>query len=218
MPAKRGADGNTSMIWAGSEQAGQDGPSVVAEGIIATTPIATPSGWCPAGELHSGAEVMTFDGGNQTVTRALTLPLEEPPPEFWPLRVPAWAMDNREDVLLLPEQKVLIEADCAEDLFGDPFALVPARALEGWRGIERSRPPQLLASVQLRFARHQLVYASRGILLSCAGDPFAEAEWHPRDFSVCSLAQARHLVTCLMAEEAGAALRLARQHPNGSLA
>lgn len=212
---RRGADGAFAMIWPMSAGAGQDGPSVVAEGILATTPIATPDGWRPAGDLQTGAQVMTFDSGNQTVSQALTLPLEDPPPEFWPLRIPPWAMDNREEVLLLPEQKVLIESDCAEDLFGDPFALIPARALEGWRGIERCRPPPLLAAVQLRFVRHQVIYASRGVLLSCAGDALAESDWQARDYSICSLAQAQHMIVCFMAEEAGAALRRAEQHRQG---
>ena len=33
-------------------------------------------------------------------------------------------------------------ADIAETLYGDPFALIPSQALEGWRGITRWRPPQ----------------------------------------------------------------------------
>ncbi|MFN4129173.1 MAG: Hint domain-containing protein [Paracoccaceae bacterium] len=215
-----GADGVLVMVWKAREQAEQGGPSVIAEGIFATTPIATPGGWCPAGDLRPGAQVITFDAGNQPVTQALVLAAGDPPPGFWPLRVPVWAMDNREELVLFPEQKVLIEADLAEDLYGDPFALIPARALEGWRGIGRCRPLQIAvaAAVQLRFARHQVIYASRGVLLSCAGDRLADNDWQARDYSRYSLAQARHLIACLMAEETGAALRVAEQRRSGSLA
>ena len=206
------------MIWPMPERAELGGPLVVAEGILGTTLLATPEGWLPAGALKPGSQVVTFDSGNQTVTRALRFPLDDLPPAFWPLRIPSWAMDNREELMLMPEQKVLIEADCAEDLYGDPFALIPARALDGWRGIERCRPPPIAAAVQLHFARHQVIYASRGVLLSCAGDAMADSDWQARDYSICSLEQARHLIACLTAEEAGAALRMAEQHRPGSLA
>ncbi|WP_158569173.1 Hint domain-containing protein [Pseudotabrizicola alkalilacus] len=206
------------MVWPEPEQAEQGGPSVVAEGIFATTPIATPGGWRAAGELTPGAQVMTFDAGCQPVMRALVLAFENAPRGLWPLLVPAWAMDNREELVLLPEQKVLIEADVAEDLYGDPFALIPARALEGLRGIARCRPPPLAVAVQLQFAQHQVIYASRGVLLSCGGDPLADAGWRARAYSSYSLAQAQHLIACLMAEETGVALRMAEQHRPGSRA
>ncbi|MDP4031307.1 MAG: hypothetical protein Q8P60_00375, partial [Pseudorhodobacter sp.] len=136
-------------------------------------------------------------------------------PGFWPVLVPVWALDNRQELVLLPEQKVLIKADVAEDLYGDPFALIPARALEGWRGIARCRPPPM--ALQIRFARHQVIYANGGVLLSCAGEAPAHSDWRaPPPFSSYSLAQAQHLVACLMAEETGAALREAGQRRAGS--
>jgi hypothetical protein len=129
--------------------------------------------------------------------------------------VPAWALDNREEITLLPEQKVLIEADVAEELYGDPFALVPAQALEGWRGIARRRPPPTFSVVQLGFASPHVLYASRGLLLSCPGDPFADGGWADQGYCTYSLAQARHLVACMIAEDAGAALSRSRQHQPG---
>ncbi|MDO8885278.1 Hint domain-containing protein [Pseudotabrizicola sp.] len=199
------------MVWQEPEQEQQGGPLVVAEGVFATTLIATPGGWRLAGDLRPGTQVLTFDAGTQCVTQVHSLPCDEAPADFWPLRVPCWAMDNRDEVILLPEQKVLIEADVAEDLYGDPFALIPARALEGWRGIERCRPLEVAIAVQLSFARHQVIYASRGVLLSCGADPFADSDWRAVPYSSYSLAQAQHLIACLMAEETGAALRSAEQ-------
>ncbi|MFN4154991.1 MAG: Hint domain-containing protein [Paracoccaceae bacterium] len=214
--AGSGPDKERVMVWPEPERVGQGGALVVAEGIFATTPIATTAGWCPAGDLGPGALVMTFDGGSQPVLQAQVLAIEDAPPGLWPLLVPAWAMDNRDDLVLLPDQKVLIESDAAEDLYGDPLALIPARALEGWRGIERFRPLPMSVAVQLCFARHQVIYASRGVLLSCAGDPLTDTDWRARDYSSYSLAQAQHLIACLMAEETGAALRMAEQRRSGS--
>lgn len=193
---------------------------VVAEGLLAATPVATPEGWCPAGDLSPGDHVLTFDDGPQPVLSVYMATITDPPPALWPLRVPPWALDNRDEITLLPQQRVLIEADQAEVLFGDPFALIPAEALEHWRGIARARPAHGEAVVQLTFARPQILYASRGVLLSCAGEDWAfpqpgwgdaagEALFTDPGPSVCSLQQGRHLIACLMAEEAGAALSAA---------
>lgn len=200
------------MVWLAPERSEVAGPSVVAEGILARTPIATPNGWIAAESLTDGAFVLTFDCGHQPVVQTRTQDIADAPPELWPLQVPAWAMDNREELLLLPEQRVLIEADLAEDMYGDPFAMIPARALEGWRGIARCRPPETGSVINLRFARHQVIYASRGVLLSCSGDPLANSDWRAAPFSNFTFAQARHLIACLMAEETGAALRSAGRH------
>lgn len=206
------------MIWPEPKHGDEGGPAVVADGIFATTLIATPDGWCQAGSLRPGAHLLTFDGGAQRITGWQIVPFSQTPTSFWPLLIPSWAMDNRDEIILLPEQKVLIEADIAEDLYGDPFALIPARALEGWRGIQRCRPPEAAAAVQLRFSQHQVIYASRGLLLSCAGDPLTDSNWQTTGYASYSLGQAEHLMACLMAEEAGAALHLAEQHRPGATA
>lgn len=203
------------MVWLGPENAETHGLSVIAEGIMVTTPIATPQGWVAAGSIGPGACVLTFDHGPQMVVSAQIQPLSAAFRPLWPLLVPAWSLDNREDLVLLPEQKLLIEADLAESLYGDPFALIPAAAMDGWRGISRWRPSDGMAAVVLTFDDPQIVYASRGVLLSCAGDPFAAPDWHAPDHAAYSMAQARHLLACLMAEEAGAALRTLGQHQIG---
>ena len=195
------------MVWMGPQSSELSGPSVIAEGIVATTPIATPKGWRAAGSLGPGARVLTFDHGPQEVILSHLHPLSAVFPSHWPLLVPPWALDNRDDLVLLPEQKVLIEADVAEELYGDPFALIPAQALAGWRGIDRCRPQDGASAVTLGFAEAQVVYASRGVLLSCPGGSDFDMDWPTTDHAAYSLTQARHLVACMMAEEAGAALR-----------
>jgi hypothetical protein len=206
------------MVWLGPESKERSAPSVVAEGIVAATPIATPLGWRAASSLVPGSEVLTFDNGPQPVTSAHVVALGTGSLSHWPLLVPAWALDNRDELILLSEQRVLIEADIAETLYGDPFALIPSQAMEGWRGIARMRPPEGAAAVLLEFATPQVVYASRGVLMSCPGDPYSDADLQAAQHVNYTLAQARHLIACLMAQEAGATLRTLGQHRTGLVA
>ncbi|WP_435257684.1 Hint domain-containing protein [Thioclava sp. FR2] len=194
------------MVWMGSERPIAGAATVVAEGLFAMTPVATPEGWVPAGELGPGDAVLTFDNGVQTVSTVYSAPFQDAPAELWPLRVPAWALDNRDEIVLLPQQKILLESDLAEQMYGDPFALIPAEALEFWRGIARFKPSVGQEIVQLCFEAPQVLYASRGVLLSCAGQNWAREDWADPGFSSYSGAQARHLVACHMAEEVGASL------------
>lgn len=199
------------------------GQSVRADGILSGMPIATPQGWRAVESLVPGDAVLTFEGGAQVLGQVDIHPFDTAttlcPRPFWPLHVPLWALDNRVDILLLPEQVVLIESDAAEDLYGDPFALIPAAALLGYRGIELCRPAEGAQVVRLGFAADQIIYAARGALLSCpalhldlgtgAGRLAAQADY-PR----LSEPQARALIACLMAEDLGAGLRRAGQAPD----
>ena len=51
------------MLWLDKSRIDDPSAAVVAEGLYALTPVATPQGWVRAGSLLPGAEVMTFDGG-----------------------------------------------------------------------------------------------------------------------------------------------------------
>lgn len=194
------------MVWMGPESEISGAPPVVTEGLFAMTPVATTRGWVAVGALQPGDLLLTFDDGPQPVVASYSAYLEDGNADQWPLRVPAGALENREEISLLPDQKVLIESDAAERLFGDPFALVPARALHDWRGIERFHPMEGERVVQLRFRKPQVIYASRGVLLSCAGEEWDAAVWQDPGHTVCTMQQSRHLAACLIAEEAGAAL------------
>ena len=159
------------MAWAGGgtfQRSDESWPgAIMAEGIFGSTLIATNKGWVPAATLTAGMPVMTFDAGEQALFSVRLHALGAGPASLWPLLVPAWALDNRDPLLLLPEQKLLIESDCAEMQFGDPFALIPAAALEGWRGVSRLRPEPGTTVVTLGFDMPQVVYANRGTLLAC---------------------------------------------------
>ena len=108
------------------------------------------------------------------------------------------ACGNREALGLLPGQRLMIETPLAESLTGQPYALVQAEALEGWRGVTPSanRQPGLC----LRLARPGLIYAGPGLILACPGADGAELPGLP------ALAPARGLLARMAALELAAAL------------
>ncbi|WP_175570508.1 Hint domain-containing protein [Vannielia litorea] len=187
-------------------------------GIVAGTLVATSMGWRPVEALMVGDEVMTFDGGMQRITgmsraRLWTGEAECPRP-MWPIRVPAGVMGNRRDLALMPEETVVIESDAAEDMFDDPFALIPALALIDMPGVERIRPAREVEVVSISFAEDQVIFVEGSALIFCptgaAGAPIGMAAVLSEEFNgtassayqVLSLDDARLLASCMVAEQA----------------
>lgn len=168
-------------FWPVSAQAkgfGHDGSggSMTVGGIHAGTLVATEMGWLAAQDLRAGDRVVTFDNGmvpvQEVTTSRLATRAGHLPRRFWPLRLPTKALGNRQEMLLQPEQAVLLESDEAEALYGDPFVLIDAAALEGYQGIERIAPSAALQIVSLRFSDDQVIYANGMVLIHCpAGAP-----------------------------------------------
>lgn len=149
-----------------------DGAAVGAlTGLVAGTKVATAIGWRPVEAIVEGDQVLTFDGGMQTVVRIQRKVLWNGtgacPARFWPLEVPAEALGNRETMWLLPEQGVVVESDAAEEFLGDPFALMPAAALDGVRGIARVPMMDQVEVITLYFDEDQVVFANSGALFFC---------------------------------------------------
>ena len=139
-------------------------------GLIAGTRVATAIGWRPVEAVTPGDKVLTFDAGLQTVTRVERSSLSgggRCPEHLWPMVVPAGALGNQSEMQLLPEQPVMLESDTAEELLGDPFTLMPAAALEGFRGIYRSRPVGEVEVISICFEHDQVVFANIGALFFC---------------------------------------------------
>jgi len=86
------------------------------------------------------------------------------------LEVPAGALGNQREMQLLPEQNVMVESDTAEDMFGDPFVMLPAAALNGYRGITRVKPHREIVVYTLHFEQEQVVFACSGALFHCPSD------------------------------------------------
>jgi len=142
-----------------------------ASALAFSTRVAGALGWLKAGALGPGDRILTFDNGLQPVTSVKTgclwdgdLPMPEP---LRPLAVPHGALGNAAELLLLPEQIVMLESDIAETLFGDPFALVTAAQLHGFRGIRRVSPEEVVSTVRLTFDEDQLVFAGLGAVFYC---------------------------------------------------
>lgn len=147
------------------------GSSGMASGLVAGTVVATAMGWRPVEAIVEGDMVLTFDRGLQPVRRvyrgALWTSPEPCPRALWPLKVPEGAVGNQQELVLVPEQSVLVESDTADLLFDDPFALVSASDLEGFRGIERMVPFGAVDVVQLQFDEDEVIFAASGALIFC---------------------------------------------------
>lgn len=143
----------------------------IAEGLIAGTLVATELGWQPVEDLCTGDRVVTFDNGMRPLkgVRISTLwtAQKSAPRAVWPIEVPKKALGNREVMHLLPDQSVLIESDEAEALYGDPFLMVSAGVLEGFKGITRVPPARELTIVTLEFERDEVLYANGTMLVHC---------------------------------------------------
>ncbi len=200
----RGSDTNTTN----STGAYFEGEAGVMSGLAANTQVATATGWRSVDAISVGEKVLTFDAGLQPVTKVLRLDLwasDRPCPQsFWPLEVPIGALVNRDVMRLLPNQSVMVESDTAEEIYGDPFSLIPAAALEGLSGIHRIPPPAGLEVIVLHFETEQVVFANSGALFLCpssldlVASAFAEA---PKlQYAILPLSEARVLADDIEAE------------------
>ncbi len=183
----------------------------IADGLAAGTLVATAMGWRPAEAIARGDLVLTFDRGMQPVrevTRGRLWRFEERcPRSLWPLCVPAGALGNQHPMMLLPEQSVMLESDAADMIYGDPFTLVSAADLDGFRGIERVAPDMpALEVVQLHFDGDEVVYANAGALVHCPGAPkialdsMAGADCS--GYTVLPSSEAEMLLDCIADEDA----------------
>jgi hypothetical protein len=182
-------------------------------GIAAGTRLATEHGWRDAGKIRVGDRVHTFDNGLQqvrAVTRGTHFMAGDDLPDFAnPILVPARALGNEDALMLLPEQIVVIESDVAEEVTGDPFALVPAKALIGFRGIDRIHELRPVDVVTLHFETDEVIYAEGGALMlapsSVPGqamlDRLEEAE-NPTPYTIFHGETARALVVAMADEDA----------------
>lgn len=189
-------------------------------GLVATTMVATSRGWMMVHDLKVGDLVLTFDAGLQTVTQInREVPWSEPtdcPEALWPLEIPTGAFGNNKPFHLLSSQNIMVESDAAEDMFGDPFSLIPASALLGLRGIERVPPKDAMEIVHIYFADEQVVFGEHGALYLCPSSrdmvDVALGEGKDPLYSILPMAEARIVASSLredMASVSGGAPQLA---------
>ena len=178
----------------------------ITAGFLERTKVATLTGWRVIEGIVPGDKVLTFDEGFQTV-RSVGRHIvgtfgDREDPAHWPLFVPEGAMGNRADMMLLPDQAVTIESDLAERIYGDPFVMIPAKSLEGYRGIRRIAPPAEIAVFTLHFDDDQVVFANMGALFHCPAQSDLMSTLLG-GYEVMSLAQADLLVALMELDEQG---------------
>ena len=180
---------------------GAAAPAILVDGLAASQLLATPDGWVEAGDLEPGDPVLTFEQGEMPVAEVFrSAQAAWVPPAFWPLLLPVGAMANDHPVELLPAQMVMLEAELAEEMYGEPFVMVPALALLGWNGITR-RAPREVEMVHLQFDTPQVVFAGPCLLLGCGGTGDAAANMFRGDaMTSLGLKEARQLVAALITE------------------
>lgn len=151
-------------------KAGRKTASRVRSGLISGVKIETADGWRAVETLSEGDAVYTFDGDLRPIRRierrAFGADLQDVYPDGL-LFVPGGAMDNCEELYLLPDQHLLIESEAADAVFGTPITLLPAAALEGARGIQRVLPVDLIEVFTLIFDEDEVLYANTGMMMHC---------------------------------------------------
>lgn len=150
------------------------GIATLSHGLMAGTRIASNLGWRAIEALAVGDMVLTFDHGMQPITEIrrahMCLDTPETDDALWPVVVPEGALGNREEMTLLSDQGVMIESDAAQDMHGDPFAVLTAQSLVGVRGIIRRQPSRPVDLIAVYFANDEVIYAEGGALIHCPRD------------------------------------------------
>jgi hypothetical protein len=182
-------------------------------GFVTGTCVASNLGWRAVEALSVGDKVLTFDHGMQTIVdiqrETMVAPDHMLPSLQSPILVPEGAMNNRKDLWLMPDQGMLVESDAATDALGDPFAVVPARALKGLRGIRSAPSSVRLEITTLSFGQDEVVYVEGGMLAHCPRPRCILTEpvgGNEGLYDVLDMHAALSLVGCLIEEDNGAAL------------
>ncbi len=146
-------------------------------GLVAGTLVETAVGWRRVELLRVGDHVQTFDGGLRQLRRVERsyygadhggYDLQEV------LHVPGGALDNCEDLFVMPDQMLMITSEVAADLLGTPSVLIPASALVGYRGITGQQPQGLVEAITLGFDDEEVIYANSGLLAHCAAGAMSD--------------------------------------------
>lgn len=125
---------SSDMIFAAlSDQIEPIGPM---PSLLSGTPIATPRGYQPASQLKRGDTVMTGEAGVVPVLQSIgrTVPARG---SYRPIRLRAPYFGLQQDVIVCPDQRLLIDGPEVEYLFNQEAVLVSARHLiNGFAALE----------------------------------------------------------------------------------
>ncbi|MFU1477472.1 Hint domain-containing protein [Roseovarius sp. C7] len=191
----------------GRDTGDQEKAVIVATGLLADTQVATPMGWRAVEGLIAGDMVLTFDNGFREVTAVEEAPIWVgeglAPEDHWLIEMPANTLGNRTTLRLPPQQGVMVESDAAELLYGDPFCVIPALALENLQGVNRLPVRAKTRCVTLRFAEEEVVFSREGGLLHCPSSrDLLELAGDRPQYEMLPLTLARDIVETLTPQEA----------------
>ena len=180
--------------------------SFLGHGLIAGTLVASELGWRPVEALAVGDRVATFDNGLQTIVdvRRTQIRVDALPGDQRPVVVPVGALGNKRMTQLMPEQGVVVESDAAQDAFGDPFALVEASVLDGFRNIRRAHHVDELQIVTIFFANSEVIYVDGGLLAHCPTAYLAMSDMGEvcaQSYDVLDPTEANFLIECMEFED-----------------
>jgi hypothetical protein len=152
-----------AMIFAAlSDQIEPVGPMPT---LLPQTPIATPWGYTPADKLQRGDTVSTRDHGVVPVVHRVTRTVPACG-SYQPLRLRAPYFGLADDIIVAPEQRILIDGPEVEYLFGQEAVLVPARHLvNGFTALPEPCGP-LVTYTQLLLPHHETMLVAGGELES----------------------------------------------------
>ncbi|WP_407495426.1 Hint domain-containing protein [Pseudooceanicola sp. MF1-13] len=168
-----------------AEQRKSDLGSANVSGLIEGTKICTARGFERIEDIEVGARVVTYNSGLQTVRavrRTRVWAKGAGPRSEQPLFVPAGAIGNTQDMVLLPHQTVLVESNAAQAALGDAFVLMMAKDLVGVGGISRITPDMPATVVTLEFDNEEVIFAASGAMCICPAQGDADAREGGREY------------------------------------
>ncbi|WP_299586034.1 Hint domain-containing protein [uncultured Tateyamaria sp.] len=123
------------------------------------TPIATPGGYRPAKTLQRGDTVLTNTGDIVPVLHTVrtSVPARG---SFAPVRLHAPYFGLTRDIVVAPEQRLVLQGSEVEYIFGQEAVLVPARHLVNGFAATWSAPANVADYVQLVLPGHEVIVAA----------------------------------------------------------
>jgi len=188
-------------------------------GVFAATRIATNDGWKATNDINVGDLVLTYDAGMLPVcgvnVHSLDPALTGVNPCDWPLFIPAGALGNLADFIVMPGQAALVESSLAADLLGQATVFIRAADLDSVAGVFRVSPTEEVDVAVLQFVQPQVIFGAGGALFGCAGlgdEPGIFSRSDQAKYPVLTASEA-DLVLSHEIAPAGAGITQAAGHP-----
>ncbi len=133
--------------------------------LVPSTPIATPWGYKPVSQLQRGDTVLTEDASVVPVLHSVsrTVPARG---SYAPVRLRAPYFGLQQDIIVAPDQRLVIDGPEVEYLFNKEAVLVPARHLVNGFAALKETTGQTITYRQLLLPGHETMLAAGTLLES----------------------------------------------------